>query len=193
MEREALAALDIHSIAEGLRVADAMAKSGRVEMLTASPVTPGRFLIVIGGAVHEVEAAYRRAVEEVKGLHDEVFLPVVHPHVFRALDVEPVPEHLDCVGLFETKSLSSCISAADRAVKGASIRLLQIHLSRGIHGKGFILCDGRQDMVEAALDLARSRAGAQWENGVVIPNPHEDLLNRLRARPWGWLEEQEIL
>jgi microcompartment protein CcmL/EutN len=193
MEREALAAIDIQSIAEGLRVADAMVKSGRVELLTASPVTPGRFLIVVAGPVRDVESAHGRALREARDVHDAIFLPVVHGGVFDALRLDPVPEDLDSVGLFETKSLSSCLSAADRAVKGAAVRLLQIHLSRGIHGKGFIFCDGRQDMVEAALELARQRAGEMWENGVVIPNPHGDLLARLRAGPWGWLDRQEIL
>jgi len=193
MAREALAALDIHSIAEGLRVTDAMAKSGRVEIMTASPVTPGRFLIVVAGPVHEVESAYAKAVSEANEVHDDVFLPVVHPAVIEALSLGDVPGDVGALGLFETKSLSSCLSAADRAVKGSAIRLHQIHLSRGIHGKGFILCDGRQDMVEAALALARASAGTMWANGVVIPNPHDDMLARLRARPWGWLERQELL
>lgn len=193
MEREALAAVDIHSIAEGLRVADAMVKEARLELMTASPVTPGRFLIVVTGSVREVESAYRRALREARDVHDHIFLPMAHPSLFHALRMESVPEELDSVGLFETRSLSSCLSAADRAVKGTTIRLLQIHLSRGIHGKGFIFCDGRQDMVEAALDLAHQQAGEMWENGVVIANPHDDLLKRIRERPWGWLEEQEIL
>jgi microcompartment protein CcmL/EutN len=193
MEREALAALDIHSIAEGLRVADAMVKEARLDLMTASPVTPGRFLIVVAGNVREVESAYRRALRESRDTHDHIFLPVAHPDLFPALSLAPVPERLDSVGLFETRSLSSCLSVADRAVKGTTIRLLQIHLSRGIHGKGFIFCEGRQDMVEAALDLARLQAGEMWVNGVVIANPHGDLLARLRSRPWGWLDEQEIL
>jgi microcompartment protein CcmL/EutN len=188
-----LAALDLDSIAEGLRVADAMVKEARLELLTASPVTPGRFLIVVAGPVGEVESAYLRAVRQAQGLHDEIFLPVVHPALLDALNLPPVPDDLDSIGLFETLSLSSCLAAADRAVKGARIRLLQVYLSRGIHGKGFIFCDGRQDMVEAALELARQQAGEKWANGVVIPRPHDDLLRRLRVRPWGWLESQEIL
>lgn len=193
MEREALAALDILSIAEGLRVADAMVKEARLEILTASPVTPGRFLIVVAGPVGEVETAHRRALRESGAVHDEIFLPVVHPAVLEAVGLPPLPETLDAVGLFETRSLSSCLAAADKAAKGSAIRLLQIHLSRGIHGKGFIFCEGRQDMVEAALALARAQAAEMWENGVVIANPHAELLARLRSRPWGWLEGQEIL
>ncbi|MBD3334701.1 MAG: BMC domain-containing protein [Candidatus Eisenbacteria bacterium] len=193
MEREALAALDIGSIAEGLRVADAMVKDAQLDLLTSSPVTPGRFLIVVAGPVGEVESAHRRALREARGVHDEIFLPVVHPDLLAALSLPPFPEEIDAIGLFETQSLSACVAAADRAVKGAEIRLVHVYLSRGIHGKGFIIAEGRQDMVEAALKLARQQAGQMWENGVVIPRPHDDLLNRLRARPWGWLEGQEIL
>ncbi|MBU1701010.1 MAG: BMC domain-containing protein [Candidatus Eisenbacteria bacterium] len=193
MVREALAAIDIESIAEGFRVADTMVKDARCDLLTCSPVTPGRFLIVVAGPVGEVESAYKRALREARGVNDEIFLPVVHPALIEALALPDIPEDLDALGLFETQSLSSCLAAADTAVKGSTIRLLHVYLSRGIQGKGFILAEGSQDMVEAACTLARRRAGEKWVNGVVIPRPHIDFMKRLRERPWGWLAGQEIL
>ena len=82
---ESLGVLECETIHQGLFAIDAMAKEARVTIVAAEPIPPGRFLIVVGGAVGEVEASYRRGLEEAGPLHDRLFLAEVAPGVIEAV------------------------------------------------------------------------------------------------------------
>ncbi|MFV2071815.1 MAG: BMC domain-containing protein, partial [Thermoanaerobaculales bacterium] len=55
MIEPALALIDFGSIAAGIEAADAMAKRAQVAVLRAGTVQPGRYLVLIGGSVADVE------------------------------------------------------------------------------------------------------------------------------------------
>jgi len=192
---ESLAALECETIHRGLETVDGMAKEARIEILAAEPIPPGRFLIVVGGIVGEVEAAYRRGVALAGPLHDRLFLPEIAPGVVLALRPGAREGTVDSLGLFETASAGAALDGADRGLKGASVRLLQIHLTRGIAGKAFGVFEGRQDMVEAALAFARERGQAhgRWVGSTLLARPDADLVARVLAARWGFLEGAEIL
>jgi microcompartment protein CcmL/EutN len=192
---EALAVLECETIHRGFDTVDGMVKEARVEILAAEPIPPGRFLIVIGGAVGEVDASYRRGLALAGPLHDRLLLPEIAAGVLLALRPGPREGPVDSLGLFETASASACLDGADRGLKGAAVRLLQIHLTRGIAGKAFGIFEGRQDMVEAALDLAaeRGRAHGRWVGTTLLARPDAALVTRVLAARWGFLEGSEIL
>jgi microcompartment protein CcmL/EutN len=192
---ESLAALECETIHRGLETVDAMAKVARVEILAADPIPPGRFLIVIAGAVAEVDSSYRRGIETAGPLHDRLFLPEVAPGVLNALHPGAREGEVDSLGLFESSSVSACLDGADRGLKGADVRLLQLHLARGIAGKAFGIFEGRQDMVEAALQLADERGGAHGRRvgTTLLARPDAALVRRLMAGEWGYFEGSEIL
>lgn len=198
---ESIAAIESATIHEGVATIDAMAKSARIEILAASPIPPGRFLIVVAGAVAEVEVAFRRALEITLAPFDRLFLPEVAPgvlHAVRALAASggaTDPGGVDSLGLFETTSVSAALDAADRGVKGSGSRLLHLHVARGIAGKSVGLFEGRQDAVEAALDLARARAEEHggWVGSTLLARPDDAVARRLLQSPWGFLLGQEIL
>lgn len=196
-EPEALGVLECETIHAGFRAVDAMAKMAAVRILAADPIPPGRFLIVIGGPVGEIEVSYRRGLETAGPLHDRLFLPEVHPAVLAA--VEPLAraseESQDALGLFEAASVSALLDGADGGTKGANVRLLQVHLARGIAGHAFGVFSGRQDMVEAALALAetRARAHGRWIGSTLLARPDATVASRVRAGRWGFLRGQEIL
>jgi microcompartment protein CcmL/EutN len=192
---ESIAVLECASIHRGLSTVDEMAKTARIRILAAEPVPPGRFLIVVGGAVGEVEASYRRGLEVGGELHDRLFLPEVAPGVLSALRPGAREGGVDSLGLLETGSVSACLEGVDRAIKGAAVRCLQIHLTRGIAGKAFAIFEGRQDMVEAALALSQERARARgWFVGTtLLARPDEAVVARVLAFRWGFIEGAEIL
>ncbi|MBK8230456.1 MAG: BMC domain-containing protein [Candidatus Eisenbacteria bacterium] len=208
---EALCALELTTIHEGIGILDVMAKAARTEILAATPIPPGRFLIVLGGPVAEVEVAFQRGLEIAYNLHDRIYLPEVHPGVLlaaRALDAGVVAARgsqrptgpgesgaIDSIGLFETRSISAALAAADRGLKGTSARLLHLHLARGVAGKGIGLFEGRQDAVEAALELARERAEQHggWIGATLLARPDPDVAARLLRAPWGFFQGQELL
>jgi microcompartment protein CcmL/EutN len=195
-KRVALALIELDSVAHGLLAADAMVKTAPVDLLAATHATPGKFVIVIGGGVAEVESSLQKGLLSASGhLIDHLFLAQVDPQVLSAVGRRSAVEDLDAIGVVETGTLSTAILAGDAAAKGAGVRLLDIRLARGLHGRGFVTMTGAVSDVEAGVDLGERAAAAHGfpVMRVVIPRPHEDVLRRLSEGRWGEIEGQEVI
>ena len=55
--RKAVGFVEIKSIPVGIQTADEMVKAGNVELLLATPMCPGKYIIIIGGQVGPVKSA----------------------------------------------------------------------------------------------------------------------------------------
>ncbi len=182
----ALLLLEFDSIAVGIEAGDAMAKRAPLATLHAGTVQPGRYLVLAGGEVADVEEA-RAAGREVgeRFLVDEIFLPDVHPEVVTALIGRRRAEQRDALGIIETRTVAATIGAADAGVKGADVTLNEIRMADGLGGKGYALFSGSVSDVEAAVELGvasltpRQRLVAR----VVIPRIHAEMLANLHAHP----------
>ena len=189
----AIALLEFDSIAVGIEAGDAMAKRAPIDVLRSGTIHPGKYLVLVGGAVGDVEEAFL-AGREVGGpcLLDTVFLPNVHAQVVAALRGERLAGTGEALGVIETETVASVICAADAGVKGAKVRLLDLRLGDGIGGKGYLLFDGVVSEVEAAVAIACERvtdvaAGALpgtrapiWR---VIAQLHGEMRHELEADP----------
>jgi len=153
----ALALIDFSSIAVGIEAADAMVKRAEIAVIRAGTVQPGRYLVLIGGSVAEVQESLD-AGREVGGdtILDLVFLPNVHPEVVDAIGGGRVPGTADALGIVETTTVASAIHAADAGVKGADVRLVEVRLADGLGGKGIVLYSGLVADVEAAVEIGVS-------------------------------------
>jgi microcompartment protein CcmL/EutN len=153
----ALALLEFDSIASGIQSGDAMVKHAPVARILAGTVQPGHYLVLVTGDVASVEEAVKVGVAFGRiALRDHLFLPNVHPGVVNALHNERQPSHGDALGIIETRTVASAIQAADAALKGAMVELVQLRLGDGLGGKGLALVTGLISDVEAAVDLATS-------------------------------------
>jgi microcompartment protein CcmL/EutN len=175
MIEPALALIDFSSIAVGIESADAMIKRAPIDVIKAGTVQPGRYLVLIGGAVADVEESLA-AGREVGGdtVLDQVFLPNVHHEVVEAIGGGRVPEVTDALGVVETTTVAAAIHAADAGVKGAAVRLVEVRLADGLGGKGIVLYSGLVADVEVAVEigvgvLARPQLLVRQ---VVIPQLH---------------------
>ncbi|MBZ0287580.1 MAG: BMC domain-containing protein, partial [Anaerolineae bacterium] len=179
----ALALLEFTSIAAGILAGDAMVKRATLDVVHAGTVHPGRFLVLVGGAVGEVEEALKAGKEAAPDvLHDHIFLPGVHPDVVRALAGGRSRKDDDALGIVETRTVSAAIHAADRGVKGALVNLLEIRLADGLDGKGLVLFTGIVSDVEAALDLVdKALQPEQKVRQVVISQLHGEMAKIVRA------------
>ena len=65
--RKAVGFVELKSIPVGIQTADEMVKAGNVELLLATPICPGKYVIIIGGHVGPVKAAMSKA-ELVSGM-----------------------------------------------------------------------------------------------------------------------------
>jgi microcompartment protein CcmL/EutN len=184
--KPAILFLEFESIAIGIRVGDAMVKRAPLKTLHCGTVQPGRYLVLAGGEVADLEEA-RAAALEVGGesLRDEILLHDVHPDVVAALRGGRRKRYGGALGIFETKTVPAVIHAADRAVKGAIITILDIRLSDGLGGKGYSLFGGEVADVEAAIELAEASLDQPGllVASVVIPSLHGEMGDNLADNP----------
>jgi microcompartment protein CcmL/EutN len=178
MIEPALALMDFSSIAVGIKAADAMVKRADINMIRAGTVQPGRYLVLIGGAVAEVQesvAAGRDVGSDA--VLDFVFLPHVHPDVVQAIGGGRVPDITDALGVVETTTVAAAIHAADAGVKGAAVQLVEVRLADGLGGKGIVLYSGLVADVEAAVDIGVDvlENAALLVRRVVIPQLHSEM------------------
>lgn len=182
----AIALLEFDSIAIGVRAGDAMVKRAPVEVAYAGTVHPGKYLVLVGGDVASVEEAFAAGLTAgAEALVDHVLLPAVHPDVLSTLRGVRGRVIGEALGVVETRTVAATVGAADRGVKGAEVRLVEIRLADRLGGKAYCVFSGDVADVEAAVDLAV----ASLEHPetlvakVVIPQFAEEMLSNLEAAP----------
>jgi microcompartment protein CcmL/EutN len=183
MIEPALALVEFSSIAAGIQAADAMVKRAPIDLIRSGTVQPGKFLVLIGGQVADVEESLAAGRHQGGNtVVDFVYLPQVHPQVVTALAGGRQPEPTDALGVVETMSVAAAIHAADAGVKGAQVRLLEIRLADGLGGKGIVLYAGLIADVEAAVDLGTGvlERPELLVRKVVIPQLHPEIWDNLR-------------
>ncbi len=180
----ALALVDFSSIASGIEAADAMIKRAPIDTIRTGTIQPGRYLVLIGGAVADVEESLT-AGQEVGGssILDHVFLPSVHPGVVEAIAGGRVPDRQDALGIVETSTAAAAIQAADAGLKSAHVRLVEIRLADGLGGKGIVFYSGELADVEVAVasGVGTLNRPDLLVQSVVIPQLHDDMWDNVAA------------
>lgn len=174
--------LELNSIAKGILAADMMLKAADIKLIAARPSCPGKYQILISGEVSAVEASLSSGEGAAKNsVIDKLLIPRVHPQVIEAINMSvPVPER-KALGVLEFFSITGAITAADSAVKTASITLIEIRLGTGIGGKSFVTFTGDVGAVEAAVNAGAKTAEASGSllDKVVIAHPAKELFDSL--------------
>ena len=179
----ALGLLELESIAAGIEAGDAMVKRAPVEVLRAGTVHPGKYLVLVGGAVADVQEALE-AGTDAGGLavRDVTFLANIHPDVVEGVRGRRQAAQDEALGVIETATVPAIIRAADAGMKGASVRLLELHLADDLGGKGYLLFDGPVTDVEAAVEIGTAAVGeARGLHARVIAQLHTEMADELAA------------
>ena len=180
MKKNAIGIVELSSIAGGYAAADEMLKAANVDMLLARSICSGKYMVMVGGDIADVESSVAAGVRASEGVViDSVVLSNIDSTVFPAISGANPVEKLQALGVIESFSVASLIEAADAAAKAANVQLIEIRLAMALGGKAFATLTGSVAAVQAAVD-AGSRLVANkglLVNRVVIPQPHEDLLN----------------
>jgi microcompartment protein CcmL/EutN len=179
----ALGVVELSSVARGVVVADAMVKKAPVELVFARAVSSGKFVVLVSGAVADVDEALACAIETAQAtLVDRLMLAQAADGVLAALRrAAPSVGAADAVGIFETFSVASSLLAADAAAKAAEVEVVELRLADGLGGKAYFVVAGAQADVEAAMFAAEHvTVSGMLLAREVIARPHEDLLKHLR-------------
>ncbi|MGA3029199.1 MAG: BMC domain-containing protein [Candidatus Limnocylindrales bacterium] len=179
----ALALIELDSIAAGIAAGDAMAKRAPIDVLRAGTVHPGKYLVLIGGTVGDVEESLAAGREAgASAIVDVVFLPNAHPELIAAIGGSCREAAGEALGVIETATVAAIIEAADAGLKGARVRLVELRLADDLGGKAYLLFDGPVSEVEAAVEIGAGRiVGAPGLASRVIPQLHSEMAVNLAA------------
>ena len=172
--------IELSSIGIGYLVEDEMLKAASVELIIARTICSGKYLIVIGGTVSDVETSVKAGLDIAgEAIIDHLMLPNVHEAVFPALgqSVALGEDEMDALGVIETFSGTSVLAAADAAAKAASVKLFRIHIAMALGGKGLCLMTGTVADVRAGVAAAAEevRRRGLLVSEIVIPRPSKEL------------------
>jgi microcompartment protein CcmL/EutN len=177
----AIAVLEFRDIAVGMVATDAMLKKSPIAFLKCGTISRGRYLTLIGGTTASVEEAVNEGLFwGGASVLDHVLLADVHPQVYDAILGQRRTVGNGSLAIIETATVSSNVRAAELALKGTPVDLVEIRLAdTGLSGKGVSIYHGELHDIEAAVDIA---VGFLESTGVevgfkIISSPH-DALNR---------------
>lgn len=179
---QAIGVIELKSIAKGIEACDIALKSAGVRLVSSHPSCPGKYEIILTGAIADVTAS----IDVVRGrfgaaMIDSSIMGRIDPSVITALFGTQSTARRGSIGVIETYSAASTIKAADIAVKTAKVEIYDLRVSRGMGGKGITIITGDVGDVTAAVE-----AGAKYAEGQgllnstsVIPAPHAELWDQL--------------
>lgn len=179
---KAIGVIELKSIPKGVEAADAALKSAGVDMVSAHPACPGKYEIVLTGAISDVSVAVAHIVNKFDGyVIDSSVMGRIDEQVIRALFGTQEGKKDGSLGLIETFSAASAIKAADIAVKTARVEIYDLRVSRGMGGKGVVMITGDVGDVTAAVEAGANYAKdlSTLSSFTVIPAPHEELWKQM--------------
>jgi microcompartment protein CcmL/EutN len=182
MEMNSLGLIELTSIAAGMHAADIMLKTSNVQLVVSRTICSGKYMVLIGGDVAEVQAAVDRAAQQVEfAVIDTFVIPNVHKDIFPALSGHSNVDLLEALGIIESFSVASLIEGADAAVKSANVKIIEIRLAMALGGKAFCTLTGEVAAVTSAVDAGAKLIADKGllVNKVVIPQPRQELLSEM--------------
>lgn len=187
-QQDALALIELDSIARGYKVVDALVKKAPVHLLEVNLVEPGKFLVLFAGDVESVNESYTCALE-VAEEHclDSMNLSMVHEALIPALAGAVDCSDPDTLGIVEGAVVGATLLACDQALKNSSVSLAGLRITPGLGGKAFFVLHGEHADVEAGIASAKEvlSEGEHLIRVECIPAPHPDFVaSILRPAPF---------
>ena len=182
MAMNSLGLIEMTSIAAGMQAADIMLKTANVELVLSRTICSGKYMVLIGGDVAEVQSAVDAAANQIEfAIIDTFVIPNVHPDIFPALSGHSTVGELEALGILESFSVASLIEGADAAVKSSSVRIIEIRLAMALGGKAFCTITGEVSAVRSAIDSGAHVISEKGllVNKVVIAHPRKELLSEM--------------
>ncbi len=179
---KAIGVIELKSIPKGVEAADASLKSAGIEMVSAHPSCPGKYEIILTGAISDVSVAVEHVENKFDGyVIDSCVMGRIDEQVIKALFGTQAGEQRGSLGLVETFSAASAIKAADIAVKTARVEIYDLRVSRGMGGKGVVMITGDVGDVTAAVEAGAdyAKSASTLSSYTVIAAPHEELWKQM--------------
>jgi microcompartment protein CcmL/EutN len=178
-----IAVIEFASIADGIYCSDALLKKAPIAMIKSGTVSRGRYLIILGGSTASVEESLNEAIAVGQASRlDHAFLPDVHTQLHDAILGQRRPLLQDALAILETDTVAANVRAAESALKGTQVRLVELRLADyEMSGKAVSLFNGDLHEIEAAMELAGDylRGRKEYVQHRIICQPHEILTKQI--------------
>lgn len=174
----AIGLVEFKTTPSGIRAADIMVKTAKVDLLEAQTVCPGKYIALIAGDLSAVDAAVKAAIASGSEHYiDSFVLGNPHDSIFPALYGTSEIADVRAIGILETYDVASIIVAADLAAKTAIVDLIEVRIAKGMCGKSFFVLTGEVAAVEAAIARARESVSesGMFLDASVIANPDRQI------------------
>ena len=175
---KAIGVVEYKTVSTGVVAADAMVKTSDVNIIEAQTVCPGKYIVIITGALSAVDAAVSTAkVQYGEHLISSFVLGNPHESIFPAIYGATEIEEVAALGILETYDAASMIVAADEAAKTAIVDLIELRLARGMCGKSYMMLTGEVAAVEAAISSAKQTVAKEgmYLDSSVIARPDKKI------------------
>lgn len=175
--------IEVKSIPVGIQTADEMLKAANVSLLLATPICPGKYVIIINGNVGAVKSAMNtgRQIADTFMVTEHT-INNVHESIPSAILGTTQVDKVQSIGVIETISALTAVRAGDIAAKASNVKLMEIRIARGLGGKGYLTLTGDVAAVRSAVKATLAELGETGEviSQCVIPQPHHELIDKLQ-------------
>jgi microcompartment protein CcmL/EutN len=179
----ALAVIEFRDIPSGMDATDAMLKKAPIAFVKSGTISRGRFLTLIGGSTAAVEESLAEGLYRGgETVLDHLLLADVHPRVYDAILGGRRAGGSGALAVIETDTVASNVRAAEMALKGTSVELVELRLAdSGLSGKGVSIYQGELPDIQAAVGIVLGYlhdAGGEVRH-TIISSPHEALARQI--------------
>jgi microcompartment protein CcmL/EutN len=179
----ALAVIEFRDIPAGIDATDAMLKKASIAFVKSGTITRGRFLTMIGGSTGAVQESLHEGLYRAgDSVLDHLMLADVHPRVYEAILGGRRAAGSGAMAIIETDTVASNIRAAELALKGTPVELVELRLAdSGLSGKGVSIYQGELPDIEAAVAIVLGylRQMGGDVHHTIISSPHEALARQI--------------
>lgn len=176
---DTLGVVESMSIAAGVDLADGMVKVANVELVKASTICSGRYVVYVSGDRQAVETSVAYAKDSGRKLSGAYVISNISPMVTKALKSTSFLHPDDALGVVECRNVVSGINAADYAVKRSAVTLARMVSGSGIMGKSYFVLGGDVASVREAVEAAHVALGDMVLETIVIPRPDAAVVKAL--------------
>lgn len=179
---QSIGLLELKSIPVGMETADEMLKAASVELLLATPICPGKYIIIVSGNVGAVKSSVKAGIGMAETfLVGHHIINNVHESIPAAISGTAEVTNVSAIGIIETISALTAVTAGDIAAKASNVRLIEIRIARGLGGKGFLIFTGEISAVKSAVNscLNELKETGEITSHSVISSPHKDLIKSI--------------
>ena len=103
----AIGMIELSSIARGIETCDEMVKAAQVDLLRASTVCPGKYIIIVAGETGDVRASMNEGRKRgAQFVVDELMIPNIHEQLIPAISMTNQVETRGAIGVLEFYSIA---------------------------------------------------------------------------------------